>query len=102
MKRRVIALLMAAVTGMGLLAGCGSQPAATQEETSGQTQETQSAQETEQGTENEESGSEAETSAGDNGEKVTIQYYSWSEGDYLQEMVDAFNASSSHVTVEKY
>ncbi len=100
MKRRAIALLMAAVTGTGLLAGCGSQPAATQEETSGQTQEAQSAQEAEQGTENEESGSEAETSAGDNGEKVTIQYYSWSEGDYLQEMVDAFNASSSNVTVE--
>ncbi len=100
MKRRAIALLMAAVTGTGLLAGCGSQPAATQEETSGQTQEAQSAQEAEQGTENEESGSEAETSAGDNGEKVTIQYYSWSEGDYLQEMVNAFNASSSNVTVE--
>lgn len=33
-------------------------------------------------------------------EKVTIHYYSWSEGDYLQQMVDAFNATSENVVVE--
>lgn len=29
------------------------------------------------------------------GEKVVINYYAWSEGDYLQEIVDAYNAQST-------
>jgi len=96
MKRKAIALFMAAVTVMGLLAGCGSQPAATQEEASGQTDAAEPAQEAD----GKESEGEMATTDGSGGEKVTIQYYSWSEGDYLQEMVDAFNAASSNVAVE--
>lgn len=96
MKRKAIALFMAAVTVMGLLAGCGSQPSATQEEASGQTDAAEPAQEAD----GKESEGETATTDGSGGEKVTIQYYSWSEGDYLQEMVDAFNAASSNVAVE--
>ena len=96
MKRKAIALFMAAVTVIGLLAGCGSQPEATQEEASGQMDAAEPAQEAD----GKESEGETATTDGSGGEKVTIQYYSWSEGDYLQEMVDAFNAASSNVAVE--
>ena len=33
-------------------------------------------------------------------EKVTIHYYAWSEGDYLQQIVDAYNAQSDSVEVK--
>ncbi len=36
----------------------------------------------------------------DPGEKTVINYYAWSEGDYLQEIVDAYNAQSTVAEVK--
>lgn len=80
MKKKIISCIMACAVGVGLLAGCGAS-----------------------GEDNSVASSAAETgtkSDSEQQEKTVIHYYSWSEGDYLKEMVDAFNASSENVTVE--
>lgn len=86
MKKKVISCLLTVMLAAASLAGCGSQEApesgASQSNTETETE------------------SVASSESGQSAEKVTIHYYSWSEGDYLQEMVDAFNASSDSVVVE--
>lgn len=88
MKKKIISCILACTMGLGLLAGCGSSDnggsAAADTTTDSSAAETETA--------------EADTAGGQ--DKVVIHYYSWSEGDYLQQMVDAFNASSENVTVE--
>ena len=93
MKKKIISCILACTMGLGLLVGCGSSDngGATAADTA--TQDSSSA-ETDTAAET----AEADTAGGQ--DKVEIHYYSWSEGDYLQQMVDAFNASSENVTVE--
>ena len=93
MKKKIISCILACTMGLGLLAGCGSSDngGTTAEDTA--TQDS-SAAETDTVAET----AEADTAGGQ--DKVEIHYYSWSEGDYLQQMVDAFNASSENVTVK--
>lgn len=97
MKKRMIAGILASVMTAALITGCGGNDAGSEnagavtEEAPAKTEEVQ---ETEDGTKEETSKEEA------SGEKVTLHYYAWSEGDYLKEMVDAFNASSENVVVE--
>lgn len=86
MKKKMIAGILTAAMGTAMLAGCGSTPAEENgleaaQSTAEEEKQTQAAEE-------------------DSGEKVTIHYYSWSEGDYLKEMVDAFNAASENIVVE--
>ena len=92
MKKRMIAGILASVVTAALITGCGGTDAGS-ENTGTVTEEapakTEEVQETEDGTKEEASG-----------EKVTLHYYAWSEGDYLKEMVEAFNASSENVVVE--
>ena len=102
MKKKIISCILACTMGLGLLAGCGSSDnggsaaAGTTTDSSAETEtaETETAETETAETET----AEADTAGGQ--DKVVINYYSWSEGDYLQQMVDAFNASSENVTVE--
>lgn len=90
MKRKCLIYILVTTMMAAFVVGCGSTTA-------------QNAQK--EGTQLETNASKAEegdqTSAEDSAqEKETIHYFSWSEGDYLQEIVDAFNASSTDVVVE--
>ena len=90
MKKKIISCILACTMSIGLLAGCGST------NNGGETDSSTVSTETEEDT----SAEMTETAEANGQDKTVIHYYSWSEGDYLQEMVDAFNASSENVTVE--
>lgn len=77
-KRLLSASLATCVLGSLLLAGCSGNS------TSASTSVDPAAEQS------------GETASAD---KVEINYYSWSEGDYLQEIVDAYNAQSTTVHV---
>lgn len=79
----------------GMLVGCGGK---TQDQAGEGTDNQSQAAAVETAKEADSStGNAAEnTAAGaDNGDKVVIQYFAWSEGDYLNQIVDAYNAQSS-------
>ena len=90
MKRKPIALFLGFCMGAALLGGCETGGRAGT--ANGTASDTEAVQTT--GTQSESAAKTGEA------EKVTLHYYAWSEGDYLQEMVDAYNAASDSVYVE--
>lgn len=79
-KRLIAASMATCVLGSVLLAGCSSSGDSASASSSTSSAAKQS----------------GETATAD---KVEINYYAWSEGDYLQEIVDAYNAQSDTVHV---
>lgn len=87
MKKKLLAIMMSGILTAGmLLTGCGVQTEAPSDAGSNT--------EASESTKAEDSTADTTTT-----EKTIINYYSWSEGDYLQEIVDAFNAQSETVQV---
>jgi multiple sugar transport system substrate-binding protein len=79
--KKITALITACVLVTAALAGCG-RAAGTPEDNNG----------VQTGDNDASSDNISKPEAGD---KVELNYYAWSEGDYLQEIVDAYNASST-------
>ncbi len=88
MKHKKLLSMSLAVCMIGscILTGCGSTDTGSgstaQESTQSQTQDA------------------SQTTEDVSSEKVVINYYAWSEGDYLQEIVDAYNAQSTIAEVK--
>ncbi len=84
-KKKIVALMFSCIFTSAILLGCGKAEDTPQND-SGQVGGSTSVPE-----------NSSETNTGD---KVELNYYAWSEGDYLQEIVDAYNASSTVATVK--
>lgn len=89
MKKRVVPLLMTASLLTASLTGCSSQTAPSESGSAAAPAQ-----------ESSRSAVEDSASVTGAGEKVLLHYYAWSEGDYLQEIVDAYNAQSQTARVE--
>lgn len=86
-KKKLISMaLVLCMTGGLLLSGCSD----AKEPGSGSSAPSSAGTET----------PEPSESGSGSAEKVTINYYAWSEGDYLQQIVDAYNAQSTAVEVK--
>lgn len=86
MTKRMIPMTFTALMAAAALAGCAGKtqesiPAGTQEKTQSEAQSDT-------------------VSGGDSTGKVQLNYYAWSEGDYLQDIVDAYNAQSTVAEVK--
>lgn len=88
MKKRLLPLLMTASILAAALSGCGNQSAP-----DASAPGTESAAATTNTTSD-------SVSLPDGEEKTVLHYYAWSEGDYLQEIVDAYNAQSQTAEVQ--
>lgn len=81
MKKRVVILLVTSILIASFIMGCGAK--------SNSTPDTNAPVD-----------SESSSEATGSDEKVTLNYYAWDEGDYLQEIVDAYNESSNVAQVK--
>lgn len=83
MKRKIMGAVLMLSVAAGAIAGCGN---------------TVGAPEADNGSEVSQSDNSSQESG--NAERVVLNYYAWSEGDYLQEIVDIYNAQSTLAEVK--
>lgn len=94
-KKRIVALGLIAILTVTNIVGCGKASSSDSESSNGTKAENQPTVEAETKEPENENSVTPET-----GEKVTLNYFAWNEGDYLQDIVDAYNAQNNGVEVK--
>lgn len=102
MKRKITSVLMAAILGASLLAGCGSTSSETSAEQTASTQAAASEDAQADSAQTEAAQTEAAQEAADSGsgEEVTLSFLSWYNEETMGDFIEAFEAENPNITID--